>query len=83
MTKFHPKEGELVRHDCKVLENVMGIDLGKLQGSINYKFNEKNLLVEAITHTSCPQSRVSFYHRLEFVWDAALDHLITIHLLFT
>ena len=83
MTKFHPKEGELVRHGCKILETIMGIDLDKLEGAINYKFNEKILLVEAITHASPPPSIVSLYHRLEFVWDATLVHLITIHLLFT
>ena len=62
MTKFHPKEGELVRRGGKVLETVMGIDLDKLEGAINYKFNEKSLLIEAITHDSPPPSRVSFYH---------------------
>ena len=67
MTKFHPKYGELVRRGCKVLETIMGIDLDKLEGAINYKFNEKILLVEAITHASRPPSRVYFYHRLEFV----------------
>ena len=30
MTKFHPKQGELVRRGCKVPETVMGIDLDKL-----------------------------------------------------
>ena len=67
MKKFHPKDGELVRHGCKVPKTVMGIDLDKLEGAINYIFNEKILLVEDITHASHPPSRVSFYHRLEFV----------------
>ena len=67
MTKFHSKDGELVRRGCKVPETVMGIDLDKLEGAINYKFNDKSLLFEAIVHASRPPSRVYFYHRLEFV----------------
>ena len=54
ITKFHPKEGELVRRVCKVPKTVMGIDLDKLEGAINYEFNEKILLVEAIVHASRP-----------------------------
>ena len=62
MTKFRPKEGELVSRGYKVLETVMGIDLDKLDGAINYKINEKKIWVEAITHASHPPSRVSLYH---------------------
>ena len=67
MKKFHPKVGELVRRGCKVPEIVMGIDLDKLEGAINYKLNKKILLVEAIMNASCPPSRLYFYHQLEFV----------------
>lgn len=83
-TEFDPKEGELARRGCKVPESVMrSIDFDKLEGALNYKFNEKSLLVEAITHASRPSSGVSCYQRLEFVGDAVLDHLITRHLFFT
>ncbi|KAL9155827.1 hypothetical protein ABFS82_09G032700 [Erythranthe guttata] len=59
------------------------IDFDALEGCLNVKFNDKGLLVEAITHASRPSSGVSCYQRLEFVGDAVLDHLITKHLFFT
>ncbi|KAL0416894.1 UNVERIFIED_CONTAM: Endoribonuclease Dicer1 [Sesamum latifolium] len=59
------------------------IDFDALEGSLNVKFTDRGLLVEAITHASRPSSGVSCYQRLEFVGDAVLDHLITRHLFFT
>ncbi|KAK6148498.1 hypothetical protein DH2020_019410 [Rehmannia glutinosa] len=59
------------------------VDFGALEGSLNINFNDKGLLIEAITHASRPSSGVSCYQRLEFVGDAVLDHLITKHLFFT
>ncbi|KAI3492942.1 hypothetical protein L1887_42437 [Cichorium endivia] len=58
------------------------IDFDSLEGALNIKFNDRGLLVEAITHASRPSSGVSCYQRLEFVGDAVLDHLITKHLFF-
>ncbi|XP_045833125.1 ribonuclease 3-like protein 2 [Trifolium pratense] len=48
---------------------------------ISYKFKNKKLLEEALTHTSYPES-VS-YERLEFVGDAALGLAISNHLFLT
>lgn len=59
------------------------VDFDVLERSLNIKFNDRGLLVEAITHASRPSSGVSCYQRLEFVGDAVLDHLITRHLFFT
>ncbi|KAL8138311.1 hypothetical protein V2J09_004312 [Rumex salicifolius] len=59
------------------------VNFDALEGSLNYKFKERSLLVEAITHASRPASGVSCYQRLEFVGDAVLDHLITRHLFFS
>lgn len=59
------------------------VDFDVLEKSLNIKFNDRGLLVEAITHASRPSSGVSCYQRLEFVGDAVLDHLITRHLFFT
>lgn len=59
------------------------VDFDALEDSLNVKFNDRGLLVEAITHASRPSSGVSCYQRLEFVGDAVLDHLITRHLFFT
>ncbi|CAH1411951.1 unnamed protein product [Lactuca virosa] len=58
------------------------VDFEALEGALNIKFNDKGLLIEAITHASRPSSGVSCYQRLEFVGDAVLDHLITKHLFF-
>ncbi|KAL3819351.1 hypothetical protein ACJIZ3_005256 [Penstemon smallii] len=67
-----------------VQENILrAIDFDALENSLNAKFNDRGLLVEAITHASRPSSGVSCYQRLEFVGDAVLDHLITRHLFFT
>ncbi|KAG0473214.1 hypothetical protein HPP92_015071 [Vanilla planifolia] len=59
------------------------VNFDALEGSLNVKFNDKGLLVEAITHASRPSAGVSCYQRLEFIGDAVLDHLITRHLFFT
>ncbi|KAD5802937.1 hypothetical protein E3N88_14297 [Mikania micrantha] len=61
---------------------IRSIDFDSIEGSLNFKFRDKSLLVEAITHASRPSSGVSCYQRLEFVGDAVLDHLITKHLFF-
>jgi endoribonuclease Dicer len=59
------------------------IDFDTLEDALNMMFNNRGLLVEAITHASRPSSGVSCYQRLEFMGDAVLDHLITRHLFFT
>uniref|UniRef100_A0A1D1Y7Y1 Endoribonuclease Dicer homolog 1 n=1 Tax=Anthurium amnicola TaxID=1678845 RepID=A0A1D1Y7Y1_9ARAE len=65
-------------------ESIMrSIDFDVLEGALNVMFNDRGLLVEAITHASRPSSGVPCYQRLEFVGDAVLDHLITRHLFFT
>ncbi|KAF0911134.1 hypothetical protein E2562_005501 [Oryza meyeriana var. granulata] len=65
-------------------ESIMrSINFDTLEGVLGIKFQNKGLLVEAITHASRPSSGVSCYQRLEFVGDAVLDHLITRHLFFT
>ncbi|KAI3825989.1 hypothetical protein L1987_00028 [Smallanthus sonchifolius] len=61
---------------------IRSVDFDSIEGSLNFKFSDKSLLVEAITHASRPSSGVSCYQRLEFVGDAVLDHLITKHLFF-
>jgi endoribonuclease Dicer len=62
---------------------IKSINFDTLEGALGIKFQNKGLLVEAITHASRPSSGVSCYQRLEFVGDAVLDHLITKHLFFT
>ncbi|XP_078448169.1 dicer-like 1 isoform X2 [Wolffia australiana] len=59
------------------------MDLETLERTLNLRFKNKGLLVEAMTHASRPSSGVPCYQRLEFVGDAVLDQLITTHLFFT
>lgn len=77
-------DGLKARAGHEVPDTVMrSIDFEGLEISIDYKFQERSLLVEAITHASRPASGVPCYQRLEFVGDAVLDHLITRHLFFS
>ncbi|KAL5572243.1 hypothetical protein UlMin_021840, partial [Ulmus minor] len=82
--EFNPDEIECPKRPSNVPESVLrSVNFDTLEKSLNIKFNDKGLLVEAITHASRPSSGVSCYQRLEFVGDAVLDHLITKHLFFT
>ncbi|KAL5989061.1 Dicer-like protein 1 [Asimina triloba] len=82
--EFDPQDIELVSKPGSIPESIMrSIDFGALEDALSWKFNDRGLLVEAITHASRPSSGVSCYQRLEFVGDAVLDHLITKHLFFT
>ncbi|XP_043712784.1 endoribonuclease Dicer homolog 1 [Telopea speciosissima] len=82
--EFDPKEVECTNKPCNVPESVLRtVNFDALEGALNYKFKDRGLLVEAITHASRPSSGISCYQRLEFVGDAVLDHLITKHLFFT
>ncbi|KAG9455436.1 hypothetical protein H6P81_008340 [Aristolochia fimbriata] len=79
--EFDPED---VERPLNIPEGILRcIDFDSLQSALNYRFNHKSFLVEAITHASRPSSGVSCYQRLEFVGDAVLDHLITRHLFFT
>ncbi|KAI3454609.1 hypothetical protein Pfo_011272 [Paulownia fortunei] len=81
---FDLKEINYSIRPCTVPDNILRtVDFDTLEGSLGVKFNDRGLLVEAITHASRPSSGVSCYQRLEFVGDAVLDHLITRHLFFT
>ncbi|CAM6106501.1 unnamed protein product [Calypogeia fissa] len=58
---------------------VQGKDLSELENILGYSFQNKSILVEALTH---PSFQVPFgnYQRLEFLGDAVLDYLITVYL---
>ncbi|KAI3983849.1 hypothetical protein MKX01_011557 [Papaver californicum] len=82
--EFDPEEVDAVKKPCSVPESVLkSVNFDALESSLNIKFHDKSLLLEAITHASRPSAGVSCYQRLEFVGDAVLDHLITRHLFFT
>lgn len=81
---FDLKEINYASKPSNVPDNILrSVDFDALEGSLNIKFSDRGLLVEAITHASRPSSGVSCYQRLEFVGDAVLDHLITKYLFFT
>lgn len=57
------------------------VNVKELELLLNYKFNDPSLLVEALTHGSYQVPEIPrCYQRLEFLGDAVLDHLITLHL---
>ncbi|CAL4067860.1 unnamed protein product, partial [Meganyctiphanes norvegica] len=65
----------------EVIDIYNRICLDKLELILQYSFNEKSFLVQAVTHSSCVQHKVTeCYQRLEFLGDAVLDYLITGHI---
>ncbi|KAK9122388.1 hypothetical protein Syun_020005 [Stephania yunnanensis] len=82
--EFNPQEIESRIKPCNIPDRILqSINFDGLEGALNIKFNDRSLLIEAITHASRPSAGISCYQRLEFVGDAVLDHLITRHLFFT
>ncbi|KAK7412825.1 hypothetical protein VNO78_04480 [Psophocarpus tetragonolobus] len=60
-------------------ENLVNVRF--LESKLNYSFNDRSLLVEAVTHGSYMLPEVPrCYQRLEFLGDSVLDYLITWHL---
>ncbi|XP_020210945.1 endoribonuclease Dicer homolog 2 isoform X2 [Cajanus cajan] len=57
------------------------VDVKLLESRLNYySFKDPSLLVEALTHSSCKRPEVQrCYERLEFLGDAVLDNVITMH----
>lgn len=49
-------------------------DLRKVEGAIGYRFNDSELLITALTHSSfASENDVESYERLEFLGDAVLE----------
>lgn len=82
--------GELTPPRSPLLQHVANPhgDLEKLldgfsefERSIQYHFNDRSYLLQAMTHASySPNTVTDCYQRLEFLGDAVLDYLITRHL---
>ncbi|CAN6589034.1 unnamed protein product [Malus baccata var. baccata] len=82
--ELDPDGLECILKPSSVPESVLrSVNFDALEGALNFKFNDRFFLIEAISHASRPSAGVSCYQRLEFVGDAILDHLITRHLFFT
>ncbi|RAL54473.1 hypothetical protein DM860_001601 [Cuscuta australis] len=59
------------------------VNVEYVENLLKYKFGDPSLLVEALTHGSFMQSDIPrCYQRLEFIGDAVLDYIITVHLYF-
>ncbi|KAK4487898.1 hypothetical protein RD792_003636 [Penstemon davidsonii] len=57
------------------------VSIQSMKSLLNYSFRDVSLLVEALTHGSYMRPEIPHcYQRLEFLGDAALDYLITMHL---
>ncbi|GJJ77797.1 endoribonuclease Dicer [Entomortierella parvispora] len=54
-------------------------DLSKIETTIGYRFKNRLLLEEALTHASWPRPRTPCYQRLEFLGDSILDMLVAHH----
>ncbi|KAL8159220.1 hypothetical protein V2J09_000757 [Rumex salicifolius] len=63
------------------IDHTVHVDVNYLQSLLQYTFRDPSLLVEALTHGSYMISEIPrCYQRLEFLGDAVLDHIITLHL---
>ncbi|WVY94127.1 hypothetical protein V8G54_033215 [Vigna mungo] len=57
------------------------VHVSHLESQLKYSFNDRTLLVEALTHGSYMLPEIPrCYQRLEFLGDSVLDYLITWHL---
>ncbi|XP_074323641.1 endoribonuclease Dicer homolog 2-like isoform X2 [Apium graveolens] len=57
------------------------VNISFIESILNYSFEDASLLVEALTHGSYVVPEIpQCYQRLEFLGDAVLDYLITLHL---
>ncbi len=74
------KFNDVEKLECKRL---LSISFGTkdIQQSIAWNFNDRSLLLQAITHASYTKNRLTeCYQRLEFLGDAVLDYLVTCHI---
>ncbi|RAL54476.1 hypothetical protein DM860_001604 [Cuscuta australis] len=57
------------------------VNVQYVESLLKYKFHDTSLLVEAFTHGSFMHSEIPrCYQRLEFIGDAVIDYVITVHL---
>ena len=85
--EFWPQEeknsGANQSQDIRDMPTRMVSGLGNFENAIDYNFNSKSYLVEALTHASYQANRITpCYQRLEFLGDALLDFLVTQHIYF-
>lgn len=76
---FDPANKHVV---IKLLKHSTGtLQPHQVQEIVHWKFKDRALLLQALTHASYQKNRVTdCYQRLEFLGDAVLDYLITIQI---
>ena len=64
------------------LEELLGrLDIAAIEDRLGYTWREKSFLLQAFTHPSYGENRVTeSYERLELLGDAVLDYLVTCHI---
>ncbi|KAK9511555.1 hypothetical protein O3M35_000188 [Rhynocoris fuscipes] len=56
------------------------IEPDRIERKLHYKFNDRSFLLQALTHSSYQNNVTDCYQRFEFLGDAILDFLITVHI---
>ena len=82
---FPPKKDVFVhdqarreRQKFSTMLNKLGVE--EIENIIGYTFTEKSFLLEAFTHPSYEENRLTgSYEKLEFLGDAVLDYIITVY----
>ncbi|KAF9910440.1 Dicer-like protein 1 [Linnemannia zychae] len=61
---------------CPFKEDLLLGDLDTVEASVGYRFKNRRLLVEALTHATANEPQTPCYQRLEFLGDSILDMLV-------
>ena len=71
--------GETERQRAEMLYQKLGVS--EIENIIGYNFREKSFLLQAFTHASYCDNRVTgSYERLEYLGDGVLDYLVTVYI---
>ena len=55
-------------------------DVEKIEEKIGYTFNDKSLIIQALTHSSAKENYLHCNERLEFLGDSILGHIVSEYL---
>merc|ERR1711894_153580 len=57
------------------------LGVSEIENIIDYKFREKSFLLQAFTHASyCDNRLTGSFERLEYLGDGVLDYLVTVYI---
>ena len=71
--------GDAEMQRAELLYQKLGVS--EIENIIDYKFREKSFLLQAFTHASYCDNRVTgSYERLEYLGDGVLDYLVTVYI---